>query len=59
MSLLEGLTGRLACMRGQHTRSAKHAVRSGDGDHYESICVYCKKPMKRLAKRKWVIAEKR
>jgi len=46
-------------MRGQHQRSAKHAVRSGDGDHYESICVYCKKPMKRLAKRKWVIAEKR
>jgi hypothetical protein len=40
-------------MRGKHERSESH-VRQVDGTYY-SRCRYCRTPMRRLAKRSWVV----
>jgi len=53
------LIGRLNCLRGRHERSRKLARKVGDGDRYTSKCVYCGKPMERIAKRNWIVTPKR
>lgn len=48
------LVGRLFCLKSGHARSEKHIRRTEDGG-YVSICGRCRVPMKRLAKRQWVV----
>lgn len=49
------LGGRFNCLRGRHVRSAA-AVRPL-GDTYESKCTHCGVPMRRLAKRDWIVKQ--
>ena len=46
--------GRSRCLRGKHERSEKHIHRGGD-DRFVSKCQYCGVPMRRRAKRDWVV----
>ena len=50
--------GRLVdCPRGNHRRSAREAVLSGD--EYISSCLNCGVPMVRVSKRNWVVDPRR
>ncbi|MCZ8036428.1 hypothetical protein [Novosphingobium sp.] len=58
LSLLRKLWGRIAyCPRGKHRRS-RRLVRKVDQQHL-SRCHYCGIPMVRIAKRNWVVDERR
>lgn len=48
----------MRCLGGKHERSQAHARKIDDGDRYESVCMYCRTPMIRRAKRDWVVARK-
>lgn len=37
----------------------KHVLINADSEHHTSICMYCKVPMQRRAKRDWIVAPKR
>jgi hypothetical protein len=50
ISYFRGLAG---CTRGRHQRSEKRIQPSGDT--YVSVCQYCRTPMRRLAKRNWIV----
>ncbi len=57
--MFKWIAGRLRCVRGKHERSQKHAQKADDGERYVSVCVYCRVPMVRRAKRDWIVAPKR
>jgi hypothetical protein len=44
----------MRCLSGKHERSEKHIRPSADAK-YVSRCRYCGTPMKRRAKRDWVV----
>ena len=44
----------MRCLGGKHERSEKHIRQSADEKHV-SRCRYCGTPMKRRAKRDWVV----
>jgi hypothetical protein len=39
-----------------HRRSAKQAKFNFESQRWESVCVQCRKPMVRIAKREWRLA---
>lgn len=47
--------GRLRCLDGKHDRSEKHIVRAGSDERFVSKCRFCGTPMRRRAKRDWVV----
>jgi len=47
--------GRLRCVGGKHDRSEKHIERAAKDDRFVSKCRYCGTPMRRRAKRDWVV----
>jgi hypothetical protein len=47
--------GRLRCVGGKHDRSEKHIVRAGNAEQLVSKCRFCGTPMRRRAKRDWVV----
>ena len=53
--MLSWLLGRMRCLSGKHERSQKHAVRLDGDEQYTSKCAYCGVPMRRLAKRRWIV----
>ena len=55
--MLKLLAGRLACFRGKHERNGDK-IRNIGSEDYRSTCLYCGIPMKRLAKRKWIVTPK-
>jgi len=52
--LFKWVSGRVRCLGGKHERSEKHIRQSADEKHV-SICRYCRTPMKRRAKRDWIV----
>ncbi len=56
--VFQWITGRFRCLAGKHERSYRH-VRKDEEGNYTSICVYCRAPMQRRAKRDWVVAPRR
>lgn len=55
--MIAWIPGLLGCLRGRHERSERHVRSEGDG--YVSICRFCRTPMRRRAKRDWVVVERR
>jgi hypothetical protein len=53
------VSGRLRCVGGRHERSDKHLKSTGEADKFVSKCRYCGVPMRRRAKRDWVVISKR
>lgn len=49
------VAGRLRCFGGKHERSEKHIERAGDNERFVSKCRFCGTPMRRRAKRDWVV----
>jgi hypothetical protein len=49
------VAGRLRCFKGKHDRSEKHIARAGDAEQFVSKCRFCGTPMRRRAKRDWVL----
>jgi hypothetical protein len=49
------VAGRLRCFGGKHDRSEKHLVKSAHDERYVSKCRFCGTPMRRRAKRDWVL----
>ena len=56
--MFKWIAGRVRCLGGKHERSQAHAQKIDEGDRYTSICMYCRTPMVRRAKRDWVVARK-
>jgi hypothetical protein len=48
------ISGRVGCLGGKHERSEKHIRPSADNKHV-SRCRFCRTPMKRRAKRDWIV----
>ncbi len=58
LRILKSLYGRMfRCPRGKHKRSSSHIRKAGD--QYTSRCRSCRRPMVRLAKRNWVLDDRR
>ena len=58
LRILKSLYGRMfRCPRGKHKRSGSHIRKAGD--QYTSRCGSCGRPMVRLAKRNWVLDDRR
>jgi transcription elongation factor Elf1 len=58
LRFLDDLFGRMfRCPRGKHKRSRGRIRKTGD--KYTSRCRSCRKPMVRLAKRNWVLDDRR
>ncbi len=58
LATLRTLYGRIMlCPRGKHVRSRRRVRKSGD--QYLSRCHYCAIPMVRIAKRHWVVDDRR
>ncbi|MCH4891842.1 MULTISPECIES: hypothetical protein [unclassified Sphingomonas] len=55
--MISRVVGLVGCVQGRHERDAARAV--PDGDQYVSRCAHCGVPMRRLAKRKWVVERRR
>lgn len=53
--MFQWIAGRLRCFSGKHERSEKHIVRTGESDGFVSKCRFCGVPMKRRAKRDWIV----
>ena len=51
--MLEFVGGIARCALGRHQRS--QADVRNTGDQYVSACRFCRAPMRRLAKREWVV----
>ena len=49
------IAGRLRCFGGKHERSEKHIERTGEQERYVSKCRFCRTPMRRRAKRDWMV----
>ena len=49
------VAGRLRCFGGKHERAEKHIAKTGDNDRFVSKCRFCGTPMRRRAKRDWVV----
>lgn len=47
--------GRLRCFNGKHERSEKYIQRAGKDELFVSKCRFCGIPMRRRAKRSWVV----
>jgi len=47
--------GRLRCVGGKHDRSEKHIERAAKDERFVSKCRFCGTPMRRRAKRDWVV----
>ena len=47
--------GRSRCFGGKHERSEKHIERAGKDERFVSKCRYCGIPLRRRAKRDWVV----
>ena len=47
--------GRVRCFRGRHDRSEKHIERTGGDERFVSKCRFCGTPLRRRAKRNWVV----
>jgi hypothetical protein len=43
------------CFRGRHDRSEKHIERTGSDERFVSKCRFCGTPLRRRAKRDWVV----
>lgn len=57
-AFLRKIWGRLVyCPRGKHRRSIKHVRKSGE--QHLSRCHYCGVPMVRVAKRNWIVDQRR
>jgi hypothetical protein len=52
--VISWIAGRSRCLGGKHERSEKHIRQSTDDKHI-SICRYCRTPLKRRAKRDWIV----
>ena len=58
LAIFRKLIGRvLLCPRGKHRRSRRRVRKSGS--QYVSRCHYCGTPMVRIAKRQWIVDERR
>ena len=53
--MIQWMAGRLRCLSGKHERSEKHIERTAEADHFVSKCRYCGVPLKRRAKRDWIV----
>ena len=53
--MINWVAGRLRCFRGKHERAEKHIARASDDDRFVSKCRFCGTPMRRRAKRDWVV----
>jgi len=49
------ISGRMRCFGGKHERSEKHIERAGADERFVSKCRFCGTPMRRRAKRDWVV----
>jgi hypothetical protein len=49
------VAGRFRCFSGKHERSEKHIERAGTDERFVSKCRFCGTPMRRRAKRDWVV----
>lgn len=52
------IIGRIRCLGGKHERSQKHARKVEGAERFTSICIYCRVPMERRAKRDWIVAKR-
>lgn len=52
--MINWISGRVSCLGGKHERSEKH-IRLSSDDKHVSLCRYCRAPMKRRAKRDWIV----
>ena len=58
LRILGSLYGRIfRCPRGKHNRSSSHIRKAGE--RYTSRCRSCRKPMVRIAKRNWILDDRR
>lgn len=57
--LFEWISGRLRCTGGTHERSEKHIARGGHNAPFVSKCRFCGTPLKRRAKRDWIVISRR
>lgn len=53
--MFQWIAGRVRCFSGKHERSEKHIARAADAERFVSKCRFCGVPMKRRAKRDWVV----
>jgi ribosomal protein S14 len=53
-TLVKWIAGRVRCLGGRHERSEKH-IRASTDEKHVSRCRYCGTPMKRRAKRDWIV----
>jgi len=49
------IAGRLRCLDGKHERSEKHIERARGDEHFVSKCRFCGTPLRRRAKRNWIV----
>lgn len=49
------VAGRMRCFGGRHERSEKHIERPENDEHFVSKCRFCGTPLRRRAKRDWVV----
>jgi ribosomal protein S14 len=52
--VINWVSGRVRCLGGKHERSEKH-IRASEDDRFVSRCRFCGVPMKRRAKRDWIV----
>jgi transcription elongation factor Elf1 len=58
LRILDSVYGRMfRCPRGKHKRSSSHIRKAGS--QYTSRCRSCRKPMVRIAKRNWMLDDRR
>ncbi len=55
MTVFGWIAGRIRCLGGEHERSEQHVRRAAGTEAYVSKCRYCGTPMRRRAKRDWVV----
>ena len=53
--MIQWIAGRVRCVSGKHERSEKYIERASESDRFVSRCRFCGVPMKRRAKRDWIV----